>query len=164
VEAIQALCQKNNKKLVIYISMGFGNPYGDPWNPEIVLQWVERLSASGINTFSLADTVGLALVDDITNLFAELIPANPDLEFGAHFHTRPEDWRIKTEAAYAAGCRRFDGALLGYGGCPMAQDDLIGNMPTERLLDFVMENKEQSLLDLNALEQAKQMFLQLISH
>jgi hydroxymethylglutaryl-CoA lyase len=164
VEAIQALCQKNEKKLVIYISMGFGNPYGDPWNPGVVLQWVEKLSAFGVTTFSLADTVGLALVDDVTNLFAELIPENPTLEFGAHFHTRPEDWRTKTEAAYRAGCRRFDGALLGYGGCPMAQDDLVGNMPTERLLDFVMENKEQSLLDLNALEQAKQMFLQMISH
>jgi hydroxymethylglutaryl-CoA lyase len=141
VEKIQNLCRQNNKKLVVYISMGFGNPYGDVWDPEIVLQWIEKLSALGITIFSLADTVGLALVDDICSLFNQLIPANPDLEFGAHFHTKPEDWKTKIEAAYEAGCRRFDGALLGYGGCPMAQDDLIGNMPTEKLLDFLIEKR-----------------------
>ena len=162
VEKIQNLCQQNNKKLVLYISMGFGNPYGDVWNPEIVLQWIEKLSAFKITTFSLADTVGLASVDDIRSLFNQLISENPALEFGAHFHTKPEDWKTKIEAAYEAGCRRFDGALLGYGGCPMAQDDLIGNMPTERLLDFLIEKKEPNLLDLNALDEAKEMFRQLI--
>ncbi|MBE9465302.1 hydroxymethylglutaryl-CoA lyase [Dyadobacter subterraneus] len=162
VQEIQKLCEQKNKELVIYISMGFGNPYGDLWNPEIVLQWIEKLSAFGISIFSLADTVGLALIDDISSLFNQLIPANPHLEFGAHFHTKPEDWKIKIEAAYNAGCRRFDGALLGYGGCPMAQDDLIGNMPTERLLDFMMEKKEPNLLDLNAFEEAKEMFLRLV--
>ena len=163
VEKIQNLCQQNNKKLVLYISMGFGNPYGDVWNPEIVLQWIEKLSAFKITTFSLADTVGLASVDDIRSLFNQLISENPALEFGAHFHTKPEDWKTKIEAAYEAGCRRFDGALLGYGGCPMAQDDLIGNMPTERLLDFLIEKKEPNLLDLNALDEAKEMFLRLIN-
>ncbi len=162
VQEIQNLCEQKNKKLVIYISMGFGNPYGDLWNPEIVLQWIEKLSALGITIFSLADTVGLASINDISSLFDQLIPANPDLEFGAHFHTKPEDWKTKIEAAYNAGCRRFDGALLGYGGCPMAQDDLVGNMPTEKLLDFIMEKKEPNLLDLNALEEAKEMFLRLI--
>ncbi|MCF0057485.1 hydroxymethylglutaryl-CoA lyase [Dyadobacter sp. CY356] len=162
VQEIQKLCEQNNKKLVIYISMGFGNPYGDLWNPEIVLQWIEKLSALGITIFSLADTVGLASIDDISSLFNQLISANPDLEFGAHFHTKPEEWKNKIEAAYNAGCRRFDGALLGYGGCPMAQDDLVGNMPTERLLDFIIEKKEPNLLDLNALEEAKGMFLGLI--
>jgi hydroxymethylglutaryl-CoA lyase len=162
IEKIQNLCPQNSKKLVVYISMGFGNPYGDVWNPEIVLQWIEKLSALGITIFSLADTVGLALVDDIRSLFNQLIPDNPDLEFGAHFHTKPEDWKTKIEAAYEAGCRRFDGALLGYGGCPMAQDDLIGNMPTERLLDFLIEKKEPNLLDLNALDEAKEMFLRLV--
>jgi len=162
VEKIQNLCQQNNKKLVLYISMGFGNPYGDVWNPEIVLQWIEKLSAFKITTFSLADTVGLASVDDIRSLFNQLISENPALEFGAHFHTKPEDWKTKIEAAYEAGCRRFDGALLGYGGCPMAQDDLIGNMPTERLLNFLIEKKEPNLLDLNALNEAKEMFRQLI--
>jgi len=163
VEKIQNLCQQNNKKLVLYISMGFGNPYGDVWNPEIVLQWIEKLSAFKITTFSLADTVGLASVDDIRSLFNQLISENPALEFGAHFHTKPEDWKTKIEAAYEAGCRRFDGALLGYGGCPMAQDDLIGNMPTERLMDFLIEKKEPNLLDLNALDEAKEMFLRLIN-
>jgi hydroxymethylglutaryl-CoA lyase len=163
VEKIQNLCQQNNRKLVLYISMGFGNPYGDVWNPEIVLQWIEKLSSFGITIFSLADTVGLASVDDIRSLFNQLISENPALEFGAHFHTKPEDWKTKIEAAYEAGCRRFDGALLGYGGCPMAQDDLIGNMPTERLLDFLIEKKEPNLLDLNALDAAKEMFLRLIN-
>ncbi|MEO6685345.1 MAG: hydroxymethylglutaryl-CoA lyase [Dyadobacter sp.] len=162
VEEIQKLCQQKNKKLVIYISMGFGNPYGDLWNSEIVLQWIEKLSALGITIFSLADTVGLASADDISSLFSQLIPANPDLEFGAHFHTKPEEWKIKIEAAYNAGCRRFDGAILGYGGCPMAQDDLVGNMPTEKLLDFMIEKKEPNLLDLNAFDEAKEMFLSLI--
>lgn len=162
VQEIQKICLQKNKKLVIYISMGFGNPYGDLWNPEIVLQWIEKLSALGITIFSLADTVGLALIDDISSLFNQLIPANPDLEFGAHFHTKPEEWKDKIEAAYNAGCRRFDGALLGYGGCPMAQDDLVGNMPTEKLLDFIMEKKEPNLLDLNALDEAREIFLRLI--
>lgn len=162
VQEIQKICVQKNKKLVIYISMGFGNPYGDLWNPEIVLQWIEKLSALGITIFSLADTVGLALIDDISSLFNQLIPANPDLEFGAHFHTKPEEWKDKIEAAYNAGCRRFDGALLGYGGCPMAQDDLVGNMPTEKLLDFIMEKKEPNLLDLNALDEAREIFLRLI--
>ena len=163
VEKIQNLCQQNNKKLVLYISMGFGNPYGDVWNSEIVLQWIEKLSAFKITTFSLADTVGMASVDNIRSLFNQLISENPALEFGAHFHTKPEDWKTKIEAAYEAGCRRFDGALLGYGGCPMAQDDLVGNMPTERLLDFLIEKKEPNLLDLNALDEAKEMFLRLIN-
>ncbi|GLU54184.1 hydroxymethylglutaryl-CoA lyase [Dyadobacter frigoris] len=162
VQEIQKLCQQKNKKLVIYISMGFGNPYGDLWNPEIVLHWVEKLSSLGITIFSLADTVGLASVDAISSLFSQLIPANQDLEFGAHFHSKPEEWKTKIDAAYNAGCRRFDGALLGYGGCPMAQDDLVGNMPTERLLDFIIEKKETNLLDLNALDEAKEMFLRLI--
>lgn len=162
VEEIQNLCQQKNKKLVVYISMGFGNPYGDLWNAEIVLHWIEKLSALGITIFSLADTVGLASVDAISSLFSQLIPANSHLEFGAHFHTKPEEWKTKIEAAYNAGCRRFDGALLGYGGCPMAQDDLVGNMPTERLVDFIMEKKEPNLLDLNALDEAKKMFSGLI--
>lgn len=162
VKEIQNLCLQHNKKLVLYISMGFGNPYGDAWNPELVLQWIEKLSAWGITTFSLADTVGLASADDIGALFGQLIPSYPDLEFGAHFHTRAEDWKTKIEAAYHAGCRRFDGALLGYGGCPMAQDDLVGNMPTERLVDFMIDRKEQNLLDLNALEEAREMFRRLI--
>jgi hydroxymethylglutaryl-CoA lyase len=162
VEQIQALCKQHGKKLVIYISMGFGNPYGDLWNPGIVLQWIKKLSALGIKIFSLSDTVGLAQVNDIAALFQKLITTYPDLEFGAHFHTKPETWRVKIDAAYAAGCRRFDGALLGYGGCPMAQDDLIGNMPMERLLDFAREKKDLPCLDSKALAEARQLFEELI--
>lgn len=163
VDQIQSLCKQHGKKLVIYISMGFGNPYGDAWNPEIVLHWVKKLSELGIKIFSLADTVGLAHVHAITALFQQLIPTYPDMEFGAHFHTKAEAWQVKIDAAYAAGCRRFDGALLGYGGCPMAQDDLVGNMPMERLLDFAREKKDLTCLDTKALDEARQMFLELVN-
>lgn len=162
VQQMAALCAKKNKKLVIYISMGFGNPYGDVWNPDIVMHWIEKLSALGIRIFSLSDTVGVAKTEDIQSLFSTVIPQWPDLEFGAHFHTRPLDWRKKIETAYLAGCRRFDGALLGYGGCPMAQDDLVGNMPTEQLVDFSIEKKELTSLDLQAFDEAKAMFRALI--
>ncbi|TDE11988.1 hydroxymethylglutaryl-CoA lyase [Dyadobacter psychrotolerans] len=164
VQRIAALCEKAGKELVIYLSMGFGNPYGDVWNPEIVMQWVEKLSQFGIKIFSLADTVGVAKTEDIQALFSALIPKWPDLEFGAHFHTTQDRWEEKTETAYLAGCRRFDGALLGYGGCPMAQNDLIGNMPSERLIDFAKEKNELINIDLEALDQAKRMFLELISN
>lgn len=164
VKRIADLCQRNGKELVIYISMGFGNPYGDVWNPEVVLNRVEKLSQFGIHTFSLADTVGLAKTDDISAIFSEIIPMFPNLEFGAHFHTTPENWKTKVSAAYDAGCRRFDGALLGYGGCPMAQDDLVGNMPTERLVEFAMEKNEDLNLKLNELQTAQAMFRQLVSH
>jgi hydroxymethylglutaryl-CoA lyase len=163
VEKIAALCRQHQKELIIYISMGFGNPYGDPWNPEVVVQWIEKLARCGITTFSLSDTVGVAGTADIASLFSVLIGRWPDLEFGAHFHTLPGNWKEKTEAAYQAGCRRFDGALLGYGGCPMAQDDLVGNMPTEKLLDFAKEKKELISLDENAFQEARNIFLELIA-
>ncbi|GGM75857.1 hydroxymethylglutaryl-CoA lyase [Dyadobacter beijingensis] len=162
VKRMADLCKAHKKELVIYISMGFGNPYGDPWAPEIVMEWVEKLSKLGVNTFSLADTVGVARTGDIAWLFSGLIPTYPELEFGAHFHTRPDDWRVKVEAAYNAGCRRFDGALLGYGGCPMAQDDLVGNMTTERLVEFAKEQKELLTLDANELQKAHTMFQQIV--
>jgi len=162
VKAIAEMCWKAKKELVIYISMGFGNPYGDPWDAGIVKYWVEELSRFGINIFSLSDTVGVAKPADIHSLFSELIPRWPDLEFGAHFHTLPENWREKVEAAYSAGCRRFDSVVLGYGGCPMAQDDLVGNMPTERLIDFAREKEEFLNLDTSALDEARMLFLQLI--
>lgn len=136
VKIIQEICEKTKKQLVLYISMGFGNPYGDIWNAEIVLNWVEKLKIYGIKIFSLSDTVGIATPESIGYLFESLIPAHPNLEFGAHLHTTPETWREKIESAYQAGCRRFDGAMLGYGGCPMAADELVGNMPTENLLLF----------------------------
>jgi len=162
VDAIQSLCIKNNKKLVIYISMGFGNPYGDLWNPDVVLHWVKKISEYGVKIFSLSDTVGLAKTDDIKSLFKHLIPTHPDLEFGAHFHTKPEEWKAKIDTAYDAGCRRFDGAMLGYGGCPLAQDDLVGNMPMEKLIDYTTEKNEYALLNLKALSDAREIFLHLI--
>jgi hydroxymethylglutaryl-CoA lyase len=162
VKAIQQLCSQFSKELVIYISMGFGNPYGDPWSPVLALDWVERLAAEGIKIFSLSDTVGVARSEDIDSLFTQLISSRPDLEFGAHFHTDPTHWHGKVEAAYNAGCRRFDGALLGYGGCPMAQDNLIGNMPTEKLLEFAREKKELVALNDDALQEATRYFRQLL--
>lgn len=141
VKAIQDICLKHNKQLVIYISMGFGNPYGDIWNAEIVLDWIDKLKALDIKIFSLSDTVGVATPENIAYLFNNLIPAHPELEFGAHLHTTPDTWQQKIESAYNAGCRRFDGAIMGYGGCPMAADELVGNMPTENLLLF-LQNKE----------------------
>lgn len=162
VKAIQDLCQKHGKQLVLYISMGFGNPYGDPWSPQLAREWVEQLAELGITIFSLSDTVGVARPADIRSLFAELITSRPDLEFGAHFHTKASAWREKIDAAYEAGCRRFDGALLGYGGCPMAQDDLVGNMPTERLLDFGAEKKELLPIDQKVLGEALAYFKKII--
>jgi len=164
VKRISELCLKNGKELVLYISMGFGNPYGDEWNPKVVKNWIEKLRNYGIKIFSLADTVGLAKTEDISSLFSQLIPKYPDLEFGAHFHTTPENWKEKIDAAHLAGCRRFDGALLGYGGCPMAQDDLVGNMPTERLVDFAIEKNELNCLDMAAFRESKATFLQLINN
>ena len=136
VEEIQNLCVKHHKQLVIYISMGFGNPYGDVWSPEIVMRWVEKMISLEIKIISLADTIGVADPKIISLLFKKLIPGFPDIEFGAHLHTTADTWREKVEAAFENGCRRFDGAIKGYGGCPMAKDELTGNMPTENLISF----------------------------
>lgn len=162
VRAIQSLCALHGKELVIYISMGFGNPYGDAWSPSLAQTWVNRLAGMGIGIFSLSDTVGVARPEDIYSIFEELISARPDLEFGAHFHTGPDQWRVKIDAAYDAGCRRFDGAILGFGGCPMAQDDLVGNMPTENLLQYAREKKELSAVNVEAFGEATRFFRQLM--
>lgn len=137
VERIQALCVSRGKRLVIYISMGFGNPYGDPYEPELVLQWVDTLASLGVGVISVADTVGVADTGDVGKLFSVLIPAHPGIEFGAHFHARPDDWQGKVAAAYDHGCRRFDAAISGIGGCPMAGDELVGNLATENILAFL---------------------------
>lgn len=137
LEFIQNLTEKNNKQLVVYLSMGFGNPYGDPWNSEIVIDWSEKLSSQlGIKILALSDTIGAANPELVSSLFKDLIPALPHVEFGAHLHTIPQNAAALVEAAYQSGCRRFDGAIKGFGGCPMAADDLTGNMPTERMLDW----------------------------
>jgi hydroxymethylglutaryl-CoA lyase len=141
VEEIQSLCMKRNKQLVIYISMAFGNPYGDNWNSGIAIDWVKKLSLYGIRIVALSDTIGVSNPENIRYLFSSLIPAFPQLEFGAHLHTMPDTWEEKVDAAYSAGCRRFDSAIKGYGGCPMASDKLTGNMPTENLFSYFNQRK-----------------------
>jgi len=156
VAEIQEVCGQSGKRLVIYISMGFGNPYGDPWNVEIVQRWVDKLASMGIGIFQLSDTIGVASPQSIRYLFSNLIPMYPRIEIGAHLHTLPHTWREKMEAAWESGCRRFDGAIKGYGGCPMAKDDLTGNMPTEKMVSY-LEEKEETGLKREALEAALQM-------
>lgn len=144
LEEILALAAASNKEVVTYISMGFGNPYGDPWNLEIVEEWTEILAQKGVKILSLSDTVGSSTPEVITYLFSHLIPKYPSIEFGAHLHTTPDKWFEKIDAAYHAGCRRFDGAIQGFGGCPMAKDELTGNMPTEKLLSYFTTQRENT--------------------
>ncbi len=139
------LADKNNKQLVVYISMGFGNPYGDPWNVDIVGEWTERLHKMGVKILSLSDTIGSSNAESISYLFSNLIPKYPNIEFGAHLHTTPTSWHEKVDAAFIAGCKRFDGAIQGFGGCPMAKDELTGNMPTEKLLSYFTSKQSNSL-------------------
>ena len=136
VSDILEICAQSNKEPVIYLSMGFGNPYGDMWNADIVTKWVSRLVDMGTKILSISDTVGIANSESISYLFKNLIPAYPDVELGAHFHSHQNNWREKVDAAYKFGCRRFDCAVKGYGGCPMAKDDLTGNLPTENLISY----------------------------
>ena len=149
MQEILEIAYKNNKEVVAYLSMGFGNPYGDPWNVEIVGEWTEKLATMGVKILSLSDTIGSSTPDAIRYLFSNLIPKYPQIEFGAHLHTTYDKWFEKIEAAYQSGCRRYDGAIQGFGGCPMAKDELTGNMPTEKLLSYFTANKEQ--LNLNPL-------------
>ena len=141
---ILEIADKTNKEVVAYLSMGFGNPYGDPWNVDIVGNWTENLANRGVKILSLSDTIGSSTPEVIQYLFSNLIPKYPGIEFGAHLHTTPEKWFEKVDAAYNAGCLRFDGAIQGFGGCPMAKDTLTGNMPTEKLLSFFTSQKEQT--------------------
>ena len=154
VAEIQDLCMASNRKLVVYLSMGFGNPYGDPWNVEIVQHWVNHLAEMDIRIMALSDTIGVSNPENITYLFSNLIPPYPDVEFGAHLHTQPYNWREKVEAAYKSGCRRFDAAMKGYGGCPMAKDELTGNMPTENMVSYFEEVKAETGLDMIAFSKA----------
>ena len=153
VEAIQELCIKNNKQLVVYLSMGFGNPYGDPWSEEIVFKYADQLVELGIETISLADTVGLAAAEQVKRMMGYLVQQLPDTEIGVHLHSTHINWREKLAAAHEAGCRRFDGALKGIGGCPMADDELVGNMDTEKMISF-FEKKAQLNLNKEALQKS----------
>jgi hydroxymethylglutaryl-CoA lyase len=141
LDEILNIASKTNKEVVVYLSMGFGNPYGDPWSVDIVAEWTEKMSQMGVKILSLSDTVGSSTPEVIRHLFTYLIPAYPTIEFGAHLHTTPDKWFEKVDAAYKAGCKRFDGAIKGFGGCPMAKDDLTGNMPTEKLFSYFTTQK-----------------------
>lgn len=154
VKQLQALATAKNRELIIYISMGFGNPYGEAWNAEIVEEWTDKMAAIGIKTISLSDTIGTSNPESISYIFKNLIPRYPEVVFGAHLHTTARTWREKIDAAYNAGCRRFDGAIKGYGGCPLAQDALCGNMPTENLLSFAADKKLHTGINTLAFESA----------
>lgn len=151
---ILEIADKSNKEVVAYLSMGFGNPYGDPWNVEIVGDWTEKLSKMGVKILSLSDTIGSSTPEVIDYLFSNLIPKYPEIEFGAHLHTIPDKWFEKIESAYKAGCRRFDGAIQGFGGCPMAKDELTGNMPTEKMLSYFATQKVDTGTNILSFESA----------
>lgn len=154
LQEILDIAHKTNKEVVTYISMGFGNPYGDPWDVEIVGEWTEKLANMGVKILSLSDTIGSSTPEVITYLFSNLIPKYPHIEFGAHLHTTPDKWHEKVDAAYQSGCRRFDGAIQGFGGCPMAADKLTGNMPTEKLLSYLTTQKADHNLSAMSFESA----------
>ena len=154
LKEILNLADAKNKQVVAYLSMGFGNPYGDPWNTEIVGEWTEKLATMGVKIVSLSDTIGSSTPEMISYLFSNLIPSYPAIEFGAHLHTTPDSWFDKIDAAYKAGCRRFDGAIQGFGGCPMATNHLTGNMPTEKLLSYFTAQKATTNLSPMSFESA----------
>jgi hydroxymethylglutaryl-CoA lyase len=155
VDEIYNLCLQTNHEMVIYLSMAFGNPYGDPWDEDIVANWAEKLADIGIDKIALADTVGLSTPESISRLFKAVIPEFSFVEFGAHLHSNPANSYEKIAAAYNAGCRKFDSAIMGFGGCPMAEDTLTGNIATESLLDFLDKKNEDTGLNYEQFEQSK---------
>lgn len=152
VEEMQNLCVKNRKKMVVYISMGFGNPYGDEYNESIVLKWVEQMVQLDIGIISIADTVGLATPEQVSAIMKALVPKYSNTEMGVHLHSSAANWKQKVDAALNAGCTRFDGALKGIGGCPMADDELVGNMDTELMIPYFDQLGKLNKLDMEALE------------
>jgi hydroxymethylglutaryl-CoA lyase len=160
VEEIQRLCVKKKKELVVYLSMAFGNPYGDVWNDEVVIGWAKRLAQMGIRTLALSDTTGVSTPDNIKYLFSTLLPELPAVEIGAHLHTTPESWKEKTSAAWESGCQRFDSAIKGFGGCPMATEKLTGNMPTENLIHYFDEKGIPTGIQPKAFQEAMALALQ----
>lgn len=154
VAEIQELCMKTGKQLVIYISMGFGNPYGDPWSEEVVFQWVNKMVEMDIGIISLADTVGVASPGQVYDMTSYLVESLPGIEIGVHLHSTPDNWREKLDAAFKADCRRFDGALKGIGGCPMANDELVGNMNSELMINYFEEKGISLNLDKAALQES----------
>ena len=154
VKRINELCSVKSKELLVYLSMGFGNPYGDEWNVAIVQKWTEKLVTEGVNIIALSDTVGVATPAQITEIYPALCNTFPDTEFGVHLHATPDNWQPKIEAAYNSGCKRFDAAIKGYGGCPMAKDELTGNIATENLISYLQSKKELLGLDLDKFDEA----------
>lgn len=157
VAEIQNLCEEYGKNLVLYLSMGFGNPYNDPWSVDIIEYWLSRMLPLGIRSLQLSDTIGIASPEKITEVFEFTTSQFPTLDIGVHLHTRPEDWLVKMDTAYKAGCRKFDGALLGFGGCPMAKDDLVGNMPMENMIKYVEGLNEPTHYNPDKLKEALEM-------
>lgn len=148
VERIQEIAKKNNKEVVLYLSMGFGNPYGEKWHPDLVTAWCEKLYTKlDVKIQALSDTIGAGTPEIVASLFETIIPSLKNVEFGAHLHTVPENATSLVEASFNAGCRRFDGAIKGFGGCPMAKDDLTGNMPTEKMIEWFSENEIETGVD-----------------
>jgi hydroxymethylglutaryl-CoA lyase len=166
VEEIQAICSRSKKELVVYISMGFGNPYGDPWNVDTVVHWVDQLAEMGIRILQLSDTIGVSNPASITYLFSSLIPyyQPKGIEIGAHLHTEPHNWKEKVEAAWNSGCTRFDGAIKGFGGCPMAKDDLTGNMPMENMVHFFGNRLGVTGINESEFEKSMAMALEVFPH
>ena len=154
VKRINELCAANNKHLLLYLSMGFGNPYGDEWSPAIVEDWAGKMVNESIKTIALADTIGAANAGQITDIYPLLTRQFPDTEFGIHLHSTPDTWYEKIEAAYKSGCRRFDTTIKGYGGCPMAADDLTGNIATENLIGYLQTQNEITGLDMGKFREA----------
>ncbi len=157
VRDIQSICSAAGKKLVVYMSMGFGNPYGDPYNEQILSSWMEKIAELGIDIISIADTVGLATPLQVSGTVSGILPLFPGITIGVHLHSRQEDMLDKLDAAYAAGCRRFDGAINGIGGCPMADDDLVGNMDTVRMVQYFRDKGQCMDINMAALEECRQM-------
>lgn len=154
VKRMQELAVANNKKLLVYLSMGFGNPYGDEWNTGIIHEWTDKLIKEGINNIALADTIGISEPDQISSIYPDLCLAFPNAEFGIHLHSTPDTWQPKIKAAYQSGCKRFDTAIKGYGGCPMAADDLTGNIATENLIGYLESQKEPTGLNIDKFREA----------
>jgi len=154
VKQIKTLCGRSNQELLVYLSMGFGNPYGDDWNLELVHTWTEKLVKEGIPIIAIADTIGIATAEQIKDIYPSLCAAFPQTEFGIHLHATPDAWHDKIEAAYQSGCKRFDTALKGYGGCPMAKDELTGNIATEKAIAYLGSQNESLGLNYDKLQEA----------
>ncbi len=154
IQIVNNLCAQHDKKLIVYISMAFGNPYNDPWNMDLIYKWIDELINMDVEIAALSDTVGVSNYDSIVTIFADIIREFPEIEFGAHFHTTPQTWEEKVAAAYEAGCKRFDGAIKGFGGCPMAAHELVGNMPQENLLHYFNDRGITTGVDMDCFREA----------